>query len=72
MHAFHYPILEKICANCKYYWFKSRPKGGWAYCRYHKQWFPEQTVDGFKGKPAGKRVCKRWKRIGGYDEKDQD
>ena len=37
--------VEKICANCKYYTFKSRivPEGDfgtWVYCAYRQEWFP--------------------------------
>jgi hypothetical protein len=36
------PPDERKCGRCKWYGFKYRPEGGWAYCFKHKKWFPGQ------------------------------
>jgi hypothetical protein len=62
--------VDKICARCMFYMLRPRTEsGGWAYCNYFNEWFPNQKewAKGNGTKP-GERTCSHWKIIGGYSE----
>jgi hypothetical protein len=51
---------EEKCHECRSYCFRARDpedkEYGWAFCKFHKCYFPNQQ----NGMPAGVRSCKNW------------
>jgi hypothetical protein len=54
------PAEAIICVYCNHYTFRERQESdkerGWAFCKKHGKWFPDQIT----GIPAGKRTCSKW------------
>lgn len=68
----HFP-LERVCAFCTHYGYRSRPREegkGWAYCERWGKWFPNQLEAGHT--PAGSRVCDEWVQRGAEGEKNEN